>query len=460
MALFPKLATAISLLLTAALGVLSFSMYRAEVAAIQRQNQIDQQSQLASLIHIAQESLLSNDDLLLVKYARWLARSSPAMTRASVVDSEGDVLAHSEPSRIGHPEKKESRTAEKVWSAPIPMGAETVGTASVAYSQDELHKQLRLRLQDVKRRLIQVTLVITPLAIGFSLWVALSWSRPIQHFVALTQKIGQGRWEVDLDPVSRRGDELGGLARSLKDMAIQLRELDQMKDDFISVVTHELRSPLGAIESYLHLIAEELEQNRPVEWDVYLKRLRLNTQRLNRFVTDLLDVAALERGKVTLQLQRVDLCALAQDVLHLFAVQCRDKQLQCRLEAPDPCIWVRIDPDKIRQVLINLVANAVKFTPAAGIITLTIEFLPDEDHVLVQVKDTGIGIAVADQAKIFNKFEQVASARRYVPSAKGTGLGLAICRSLIELHGHELGVRSQFGHGSAFFFKVNRAGHV
>jgi signal transduction histidine kinase len=340
------------------------------------------------------------------------------------------------------------------------MGTEAVGTASVAYSQDELDKQLKLRLREVKRRFIQVTLVVTPLAIGFSLWVASSWTRPIQQFVALTQKIGQGRWDVDLNRVSRRGDELGRLGRSLKNMATQLHELDQMKDDFISVVTHELRSPLGAIESYLHLIAEELEQGKPVEWDIYLERLRLNTQRLNRFVTDLLDVAALERGKVTLQLQRVDLRALAQDVLHLFDVQCREKPLQCRLEVLDPNIWVRIDPDKIRQVLINLIANAVKFTPSDGVITLTIESLQDEEHVLVQVKDTGIGIALTDQTKIFDKFEQVASARRHVQSAKGTGLGLAICRSLIELHGHELGVRSQLGQGSAFFFKVNRAAHV
>ncbi len=250
--------------------------------------------------------------------------------------------------------------------------------------------------------------------------------------------------------------ELGFLSKSFQAMAEQLQELDQMKEDFVSAVTHELRSPLGAIESYLNLINEEIRDGISLStWQTYIERLRINTQRLTRFVNDLLDVAALERGKVKLEQQPLNLAILIQDVAAFYAVKIAEKKLVCHTAIPEaPLSKAWADPDKIRQVLINLLSNAIKFTPEHGTLEIGVKELSSEKRLRVYVKDSGFGIAAEDQAKIFNKFEQVHTTRQNVKGPKGTGLGLSICRALVELHGGTLGVESAPGEGSCFYFTL------
>ncbi len=439
---------------------LSLTLYWAEEREIRQRNRLEQQAVLNTLVHIAGESVLTNDDLLLVKYVRWLHRWTPTLTRASVVNIQGDVLAHSEPKQIGHLlDAKTSETPVIVLSAPIRLGTTWHGTASIAFSEVLIEKTIQSRLHELKKRLLHVMAWLFPLGLCVSFYVALSWTRPVKGFVRLTEEIGKGRWNVSFSPWVERKDELGELARSFQDMTEQLGQLDQMKEDFVSAVTHELRSPLGAIESYLNVIAQERQEGVPTPaWENYLERIRLNTQRLNRFVNDLLDVAALERGKVKLECQTVDLVVLAQDVLGLFALKLQEKSLSYDVKAPPTRSHAYADPEKIRHVLINLVSNAIKFTPPGGHVSIAIEPGTQEGTQAVSVCDTGVGISESDQGKIFNKFEQVATARKHIKGAKGTGLGLSISKALIELHGQILTVQSRPGEGSAFSFMLpNRA---
>src|SRR6185437_2941875 len=189
-------------------------------------------------------------------------------------------------------------------------------------------------------------------------------------------------------------------------------------------------------------------------WQTYLDRLRANTQRLTRFVNDLLDVAAIERGKITLEPQSLSVGILAQDVLALFGPKLQEKKItgQVRVGVQLPPVFA--DPEKIRQVIVNLVSNALKFTPEGGRIEISAETLPQKKALRLSVRDTGIGISDEDQQKIFYKFEQVKSARSSVKGPKGTGLGLSICRALVELHGGTIGVESRPGEGSVFFFTL------
>src|SRR6266480_3959333 len=250
----------------------------------------------------------------------------------------------------------------------------------------------------------------------------------------LTEKVGRGNWDLDFGSLLRRGDEIGRLACSFQQMAGQLQQLDTMKEDFVSAVTHELRSPLGAIESYLNLITQELHEGIPLSaWENYLERLRINTQRLTRFVNDLLDVAALERGKVKLDCRQLSVLTLAQDVMGLFALKLKEKGLSYAVKGSTGLPDVYADPDKIHQVLVNLVSNAIKYTPPGGHVVIDIANSRDQSGLCVSIRDTGIGISESDQSKIFNKFEQVPSARKNIQGPKGTGLGLAISRALIEL---------------------------
>jgi signal transduction histidine kinase len=457
--LFPKLTFAFLGLLMTAIVSLSGSFYWAEQRSIRAQASAEQRAILQNLVHIAQESLLTNDDLLLVKYTGWLAKWNPGMIHASVVDTQGRVMANSEPSLIGKPagpEGPEPKSTEiLVLSDSVRMGSHWVANASVSFSQRVLDAALDARLAALRRRVIEVVLVSFILGVAVCLGLALSWTRPIGVLAKMAERVGSGRWDIELGKEEKRSDELGFLARVFHKMANELRELDRMKEDFVSAVTHELRSPLGAIESYLNLIDQELHEGIDLPtWETYLGRLRLNTQRLTKFVNDLLDVAALERGTITLDRQPVDVAAIAREVVDLFVPKLSEKHLAAEIQSAASLPAVYADPDKIRQVLVNLISNAMKFTPENGRITIKLEPLAGKKMMEVSVTDTGIGIDPVDQAKIFNKFEQVHSARLAVKGPKGTGLGLAISRQLVEMHGGKIDVRSQRGKGSTFVFTL------
>jgi signal transduction histidine kinase len=322
-----------------------------------------------------------------------------------------------------------------------------------------MDEKLRLRLAALRRRLGTVTCLGLALSLVGCFGMALSWTRPIKRLARGAEEVGEGKWKVSLGDVEERSDELGSLAQAFQGMAVRLGELDRMKEDFVSAVTHELQSPLGAIESFLNLIEDEEKDGIPPE-DLrnYHQRIRVNTQRLSRFVSDLLDVSALERGKVVVTRQSLDIAALAKEVLGLFQLKLEEKNLRGHLQCPAKLPMASADPDKIRQVLINLVSNAMKFTPEKGLIEISVEDLAAKKSLRVCVTDTGIGISPKDQLKIFNKFEQVLSARPAARGPKGTGLGLAICRELIQLHGGEIGVTSRLGQGSTFYFTLPAAG--
>jgi signal transduction histidine kinase len=460
MKLFPKLALTISILLVGATLALSVSFYLAERRSIRTEADQERRALLQNLVHITQESFLTNDDLLLVKYTRWLQKWNPSLVSASVVSPKGEVLAHSEPSQIGKSVNQipfdTDQTQILVLTQPVHLGSQWVATASADFSELQFETTVQARLEGLRRRLgIIVTGAITA---GFliSFILALSWTRPIGDLANAAKQVGQGKYLLDLADTTRRHDELGYLSKTFQTMAEELQELDQMKDDFVSAVTHELRSPLAAIESYLNLINAEIREGiSPSAWHTYAERLRVNMQRLTRFVNDLLDVAALDRGKVTLECQRVNLAILIEDIVSFYSAKLAERRLVCKASVSAeflPDAWG--DPDKIRQVLVNLLTNAIKFTPERGAIDIGVKSMSNDDHVLVYVKDSGVGIAPEDRRKIFNKFEQVHSARLTIKGPKGTGLGLSICRALVELHGGTLGVESKPGEGSMFFFTL------
>jgi signal transduction histidine kinase len=455
--LFAKLALAVSSLLIGTALCFSAAFYWMERSAIEAQADQEREAVLRQLDHIVQESFLANDDLLLVKYVSWLPKWNPALRSAQVTGLNGEIVAHSDPSRIGKNTlaDEESEPDALAISGHVKVGNHPIATASLSFSKRYYEELTQARLRAFSKRVGWLALLLLSLGILISFCMALSWTRPIQALARASERVGQGRYDIDLSSTDRRRDELGFLSRTFLAMADQLRQLDILKEDFVSAVTHELRSPLGAIESYLNLIKSELDDGISKEtWQLYLNRLSLNTQRLTRFVNDLLDVAALERGKTELRLQAISLESLAQDVAGLFAAKLAEKHLALAIHPFSSLPMALVDPDKIRQIFVNLLSNAIKFTPEQGRIDIAFEFTEAARVVRISVRDTGVGMALQDQGKIFNKFEQVPSARQKVKGPKGTGLGLAITKSLVELHGGEIGVESRPGQGSCFYFTL------
>jgi PAS domain S-box-containing protein len=230
----------------------------------------------------------------------------------------------------------------------------------------------------------------------------------------------------------------------------RLKELDRMKSDFVSNVSHELRTPLTAIKASADNMLDNLVGPLSEKQTRYLLRIKNNADRLARLINDVLDLSRIEAGRVDLRPSDLDLTALAQEVVEQVRPMTLEKLIRLEVTSCDgDCVsWA--DRDKVAQVLMNLIGNAVKFTAPHGAITVTIKRIADWMH--IAVTDTGPGIAAEDVDRVFNKFYQVAHAGEQ--KARGTGLGLAICKALVEMHGGRIWVESEINKGSTFAFTL------
>src|SRR5262245_15223569 len=226
----------------------------------------------------------------------------------------------------------------------------------------------------------------------------------------------------------------------------------KLKADFLSMVSHELRSPLMGVLGMAELLSET---ELTVEQREYTDTICSAGQALLSIINDVLDFSKIEAGKLSLETIDFDLRTTVEEVIKLLAVKAHKKglELACLMPADLPQI-LRGDPGRLRQILTNLVDNAVKFTPQGDVLVRAIVEKDNVDHIMLrlEVVDTGIGIAPEAQAKLFQPFSQADSSvtRKY----GGTGLGLAICKRLVELMGGQITIESEVGRGSTFSFTV------
>lgn len=232
----------------------------------------------------------------------------------------------------------------------------------------------------------------------------------------------------------------------------ELKNLDNAKSEFLSIASHELRTPLTSIKGSLSLMNSGIagKMNEPTQ--NLLNIALMETDRLIRLINDLLDLAKIEAQKLTYNKDWIPLKGLVEQTLHSLNGLALTSGV--RLEAKGlPSIEIHVDRDRIHQVLTNLLSNAIKYSPKGGVVTVRCDVL-ENDNIEIQVIDQGKGIAPEDQELIFQKFRQATSPKN--PLVKGTGLGLAIAKALVEGHDGEIGVRSQPGEGSTFYFTLNQ----
>lgn len=228
-----------------------------------------------------------------------------------------------------------------------------------------------------------------------------------------------------------------------------IKELERMRAEFLSMVSHELRSPLTSILGYAQLIQREMAKGRPpADLQARLETIVDQSKRVNRLVEDLLDASRAEVGRLVLQARSIDLGALIRQVVAEMSTLATDHHF--RTEIPDRAPPVRADPARIEQVLRNLLGNAVKFSPPNTLVTAGLRVEPQ--RVVVWVSDQGRGIAKEDIEALFIPFHRI-----HEPGGrevKGVGLGLFISRSIVEAHGGEMWVQSELGKGSTFYFSL------
>lgn len=234
----------------------------------------------------------------------------------------------------------------------------------------------------------------------------------------------------------------------LRDITDQERE-DQARRDFVANVSHEVRTPLTTIKSYIEALEDGAIES-PDHAKHFLSVIHSETDRMVRMVTDLLQLSRLDSGGPALQMASHNLRELVQSVCFRFTMQLRSRNISLAFEVPSN-LAVHVDADKFYQVLDNLISNGIKYTPDGGRIRIT-AYRSNGKHVVVQVSDTGIGIPKSDLPRIFTRFYRVDKARSRAMG--GTGLGLSIAKQIVELHGGQIQIESEEGQGTVVSFTL------
>jgi two-component system sensor histidine kinase VicK len=248
---------------------------------------------------------------------------------------------------------------------------------------------------------------------------------------------------VSLTPIRSRDKGVAGAIAVLHDVT-EAEKLEKSRREFVANVSHELRTPLTAIKSY----AEALEEGAMADQDLaqrFVGVIRSETERMIRLVNDLLHLSRFDSRRVLLRREKTDMAEMLEDVVDRFSFQLRQKSIKATVKVSPDLKPVWIDRDGIDQVLDNLVSNAIKYTLDGGSIDLTAESGPD-GQLIIQIRDTGIGIPKKDLERIFERFYRVDKARSR--SMGGTGLGLSIAREIVRAHGGMITLDSEVGAGT------------
>ena len=302
-------------------------------------------------------------------------------------------------------------------------------------------------VNDARERLLIIMLAFGAFGIFGSailgMWLARKALRPIDQITQAASKIAQ------TDDLSTRlawdgpMDELGRLISVFNEMMKRLQELFSVQQRFVADVSHELRTPLTAIRGNLDLV------KRYGMDEMSLEAIESETQRMSRMVNDLLLLARADYGGLTLDLEPIDLDTVMLETHREGRVLIKDRDLSLKLETIEP-LRVNGNADRVKQLILNLVSNAIKFTPDGGTISMRLE--RSGDKAVIQVRDTGIGIDEKDLKHIFDRFYQADESRKR--TGDSSGLGLSIARWIAEAHHGTISVQSELGKGSTFTIEL------
>nr|WP_279326103.1 HAMP domain-containing sensor histidine kinase [Bacillus sp. FJAT-47783] len=270
--------------------------------------------------------------------------------------------------------------------------------------------------------------------------------KPITKLTEATKTIAKGYYNIELNV--KRKDEIGQLSSHFSQMAKNLKQLEEMRQEFVSNVSHEIQSPLASIQGFSQTLQTEkiTEEQRKH----YLSIIESESRRMSLLSKQLLTLASLDKEEHLLEKKTFDIAAQIKQVVMMTEWQWRKKEIAIDLELPK--ILIRADENLLHQVWMNLITNSIKFTNQGG--TISIRVAQEDEQCIVEIKDTGIGISKEDLPNIFNRFYKVDKAR--TRKEGGSGLGLAISKKIIDLHGGSIRAESELGKGTIFHVHLPR----
>jgi two-component system, OmpR family, phosphate regulon sensor histidine kinase PhoR len=296
-----------------------------------------------------------------------------------------------------------------------------------------------------------VGLFFTGILIGTASKIARSkgWipeRRGFGTIITALEKIAQGDFSIRLDDAFQENQIMGELANTINKMALELNQMENMRQEFISNVSHEIQSPLTSIRGFAQAL--ENDQLSLEERHHYLSIIENESTRLSRITEDLLKLASLESDQVRFEPKPYRLDKQIRSLILTCEPQWREKAIEIDASLKD--LSITADEDLLSQVWLNLVHNGIKFTPIDGIIKLTLQ--PLDGKIEFKISDTGEGISPEDQLHIFERFYKTDKSR--TRSKEGSGLGLSIVKKIVNLHKGTIHVESKVGEGTTFIISL------
>jgi two-component system sensor histidine kinase GlrK len=360
-------------------------------------------------------------------------------------------------------DKQTSRPAATGSFSASPVAAEDSKT-TIDELTSSLEKLIGLRQSMINQKMEQLrqmgnqASLITQIFVVASLVLCLilaffitrSISRPLRKIEKMTEYIGDLNFDHHLDLGVHSPRELAQLAQSFSQMADRLKEIDEMKNNFISHVSHELRTPLTSINEAGDLLLDGVGGEITSRQEHLLQIIKQCTERLIKMVNNLLDLSKMEAGMMNYEFVQASFSQIILHSLQELDLLARKKSIRLEVKMEDNLPLLKMDVDRMQEVVDNLLSNAVKFTPEGG--TVRIEARQVTSFLQVSVSDTGPGIPPEYQSRIFEKFQGIKSGR--TAGTKGTGLGLSIASHIVKAHGGKIWVESTEGKGSTFYFSL------
>jgi len=315
----------------------------------------------------------------------------------------------------------------------------------IAFSTRYLEEELKREKKKLAGNALYTGGAASLIASLIALILGVKISKKFKFLEKQADKLGAGEFETA--PGIEGGDEIAGLSRKISEAAGKLKELEEMKKEFISSATHELKSPLGAIESYINIFTKNRKTLSEEEFR-NLENIKRNIKRLSSFITGMLNLSKIEKGRMELILKEDSPFEVARDSYDFFKSKAEEAGIAFGFESVPVEKKLKIDRELLTHVVSNLISNALKFTPAGG--EVKIKTFLEKEAFRFEIRDTGPGIDKKNAEKLFIPFSRLKNELK----TEGTGLGLALSKKIVELHGGKIGVLSEKGKGSLFFFEL------
>ena len=394
---------------------------------------------------------------------RQLHARADSLNRYGLDTTSRDVVALSEEMERNVPAyfrliRADSMVAADSLAAAHILGAVGRAEQVVRRSESVLRQRMQERVRAAQERAQTAQSISAAafavaglLVLGISILTWRTIANPIRDLEDGMAAVAGGNFTYRLRVSPRRDDEFGRLAVSFRSMADQLLQLDRLKAEFVSIASHELKTPINVVLGYLQLLQEEVYGPLTPRQREILGTLEAQSRSLARLVHQLLDMSRFEAGGGKLDIRSVNFPRFLGDLEQSFRVLAIQRGIAFEIEKagaiPNEVFW---DPDRVNEVLGNLLSNAFKFTERGGTVTLRIEGM--EGAVAIEVRDTGAGIPPEQLPHVFEKFYQASN--QASASHIGTGLGLAIAKQIVVAHGGEVAVDSEVGVGTTFYITL------